>query len=112
MLTPKAQKYILIISGIILVSGCIAYILKNELAVYMVGFGAIGLTIIKIKNLSYSVNFRIRRLQKISALSTILLLATVYLMYIQRKEWALTLLLSAIIDLIVSYRMPKDENEK
>jgi len=40
------------------------------------------------------------------AISTILLLATIYLMYKEFTSWGLTLTIAAIIDLVIAFRKP------
>lgn len=111
MLSEKAQKIILVLSGLLMVGGAVAYLFfSKEYVIVAFGLGVIGSLYIKIKTLPRDADFRIKRLQKIQALSAVLLLGTVYLMYIEHNAWIITLILSAIIDLIVSFRMPK-ENE-
>ncbi len=107
-MNQKTENYLYIVSGILTIISAILFIFIENKAVYPFAFGAAGMTFIKIKNLKYSTNFRIKRLQRIQAISTILLLATVYLMYKNENAWVVTLLLSAGIDLVVSYRMPSD----
>jgi len=108
-MSQKTQSYIFILSGIIVIASTVAFMLDQQIAVYPFVVGAIGMLYIKIKNLSHSADFRIRRLQKVQAASAILLLGTAYLMYTHKTAWVLTLVLSAALDLIVSYRMPKEE---
>lgn len=50
-------------------------------------------------------NFRVRRLNNIQAISSILLIASAYFMFIGRHYCILTILLSAIMDLWYSYRI-------
>lgn len=50
-------------------------------------------------------NFRVRRLNNILALSSILLIASAYFMFIGRHYCIITILLSAIMDLWYSYRI-------
>lgn len=105
-MNSKKENFIYIVSGIITIISALLFVIIENKAVYPFALGAAGMTFIKIKQLKYSNNFRIKRLQRIQAISTILLLTTVYLMYKNENAWVVTLLLSAGIDLIVSYRMP------
>lgn len=50
-------------------------------------------------------NFRVRRLNNILALSSILLIASAYFMFIGKHYCIITILLSAIMDLWYSYRI-------
>jgi len=54
---------------------------------------------------------RIRRLRFQQVISSCLLVLSAYLMFIEDKKWVITLLVAAVIDLVVSYRMPP-ENSK
>lgn len=108
-MTTKTKDIIYFLSGIIVVAAAITHILNFPYATYAFAVGAVGIIYLRVTNLNSSENFRIRRLNKILAFSTILLIASGYLMFIKHNAWAVTLLLSAIFDLIVSYRMPKQQ---
>ncbi len=108
MLSTKTLKITLTISGFLLVIGAVAHLFASYLGVYSFGLGAIGLTFIKLKHNTNDTDFRIKRLRNIQALAAVLLLGTAYLMYIQHDFWVIALLLSASMDLIVSFRMPKN----
>ncbi len=50
---------------------------------------------------------RIKRLRFQQFISSFALVASAYLMFMQDKRWVLALFVAAMIDLIISYRMPK-----
>lgn len=105
----KYKNFLYPFFGLILIASTIAFILAVQYAPYAFAVGAAGIIFLRIRNLNHSDNFRIRRLNKIFAFSTVLLIATTYLMFINHRAWAITLILSAIFDLIVSLRMPKED---
>ena len=51
-------------------------------------------------------DFRMKRLRFQQFISSCLLIVSAYLMFTEDQKWALTLLVAAIIDLVVLYRMP------
>ncbi len=104
----KKLDYLHLISGVIVVASTIAYIANIPYATYSFCLGAIGMIVCKIIGTKKSDDIRIRRLQKIQAFGAMLLIGTAYLMFINHKAWVIPLVLSAAFDLIVSYRMPKE----
>lgn len=107
-MSTKIKDFTYLLSGIIAVGAAFANMIQIKYAPYAFALGVVGIIIIRITNLTHSENLRIRRLYKIQALGTILLLAAAYLMFINHNAWVICLLLSAVFDLIVSFRMPKE----
>ena len=52
-------------------------------------------------------DFRVKRLRFQQIIGSCLLVASAYLMFIEDKRWVVALLIAAVIDLIIIYRMPK-----
>lgn len=107
----KTKNLLYLASGIITAVGALANMLNIEYSFYAFALGALGIILIRVTNLSDSSNIRIRRLYRIQAMGTILLIPAGYFMFRHNNAWVICLLLSAVFDLIVSYRMPKDENQ-
>lgn len=108
-LSSKTKSYLYVLFGIMLIASAGMKIVEMNYAAYVGAVGAVSLIIVRISTLSSSKNVRVRRLQAILALSSLLMLATPYLMYIDHNAWALTLFLAAAFDLLVSYRMPSEK---
>lgn len=52
---------------------------------------------------------RIRRLHFQQFISSLLFFATAYLMYMNDRRWILALLMGAVIDIILTFRTPKNK---
>ncbi len=106
----KTSGILYLIFGLIVVAGAILHIAEWALSPYLFSAGAAGLIVLKIKALksASSNHFRIRRLHNIQAFAAVLLVASAYLMFIGSNFWALTLILSAVFDLVVAFRMPEE----
>ncbi|HPD27381.1 MAG TPA: hypothetical protein PK673_03290 [Paludibacteraceae bacterium] len=94
-----------IISYLLVIGGAVCY-LSDFRGMYIFGAGAVILTIVRFLSTPPSSDFRIQRLNRMQAISTILLLATIYLMYKEFTSWGLTLTIAAIIDLVIAFRKP------
>lgn len=108
-MNDRIKNFLYFAFGLVAIGGAIGYIFDMPNSVYVYGTGAIGLITFRILTLKNSTNFRIRRLHAILAISSLLMLATAYLMYIQNNAWAITLILAALFDLLVSLRTPKEK---
>ncbi len=97
---PFAVGYVAVIAG------ALTYILAEN---WLIGFtifsvGAVVVAAMRLLTLQKSDNVRMRRLQAQQLIGTGCMLATAYLMYTQSNAWAITLLISAFIDIWVSFR--------
>jgi hypothetical protein len=111
-MSVKIKNYLYLFFGIIVIVSIVAYIYYQQFALYTYAVGALGMTIIRVSNLSSDKESRIRRLNNIQALSSILLLGAAYLMYIKFYGWLIAIVLSAAIDLYVSFRMPSEKEKE
>lgn len=96
---PFAIGYLCVIAG------AIVHIVGSEAGFWIFSAGAAAVTATRLLTLNKSDDVRTRRLQAQQLIGTGCLLGTAYLMYTQSNAWAITLLISAFIDIWVSYRM-------
>jgi uncharacterized membrane protein len=108
----KIKNALYLFFGIIVILSIVAFIYSWQFALYTYAAGALGMTIIKVTGLSSAKNSQVRRLNNIQALSAILLLGAAYLMYIKFYGWLIAIILSAVIDLYVSFRMPSAKDKE
>lgn len=97
---------------ILLIIGTILFYEKQVVAPYLFSFGALLLLIIRVVLPIDTSNFRTKRLNMIHAFATLVLLATAYAMFIKYYLWIAGLLLSTLIDLYVSIRLPKNRKNE
>ncbi len=110
----KTSGLLYIIFGVLVVAAAVLHIVEQDFAPYMFSVGAAGLIILKIISLKNAPapDFRIRRLNNIQAIAAVLLVVAAYLMFIKSNFWALALILSAVFDLVVVFRMPENKTDK
>ena len=77
--------------------------------VFVFALGVVGLFALKALTFKRATQFRERRLQNIQILAAFLLLGSAALMFFfpVRNYWAIALLISALFDLVVIFRMPQ-----
>ncbi len=97
--------FLFFVGYLAIVFGAIAGILEKPFAFYVFTIGVVALCAYRICTLSAG-DFRVKRLNAMGAFSTLLLIASCTLMYMQLSGWVLTLFVAALIDLIVSIRYP------
>lgn len=101
----RLLNILFIISHLLVIGGAVCY-LSDFRGMYIFGAGAVILTIVRFLSTTPSSDFRIQRFNRMQAISTTLLLATIYLMYKEFTSWGLTLTIAAIIDLVIAFRKP------
>jgi hypothetical protein len=95
--------YLLMIAAILL------YFFGIKLAPYIFSLGVLFLVVVRVVIPISSDNFRTKRLNKIHAFATMVLVASVYGMFVGYYLWIAGLLFSTLIDLYVSFRLPKEK---
>jgi len=90
-----------------IVGGAIAALAEKSFAVYTFATGVALLCIYRICTLTAG-NYRVKRLNAMEAISTVLFIVAGVMMYMQLSGWVLVLFIAALIDLIVSFRYPND----
>ncbi len=109
------SKRMLILKGIygagyiLLMLGTIFYFGKMAIAPFLFSLGAVFLIVVRVVLPIDSANYKTKRLNMIHAFSTLVLLASAYGMFVHYYLWIAGLLLSTLIDLYVSFRLPKKE---
>lgn len=96
---PFALGYTAIIVGALL------HALDLSLGFWIFSVGTVAFVTTRMLTLPKTDDRRTRRLYAQLMIGAICLLATAYLMFIGHNAWAITLIISAIIDLWVSFRI-------
>lgn len=102
---------VLFVTGYItVITTTLLFIIKEwSILPYIFSAGAILTITGRYMTLPLPENFRIRRLNNLLAIGAVLLLTTAYFLFKGNNVWALTLTLSAFIDLFTSFRYPKKQ---
>ena len=78
------------------------------IAPFVFSLGVVGVLIGRYMQPIKGEDFRVKRLRFQQLIGSCLLVASAYLMFIEDKRWVVALLIAAVIDLIIIYRMPKE----
>jgi len=103
------------IGYLLLIAGAVLHIMNNEFSVYIFGTGVAINLIFRFLLLPKQTDKRIRRLNNQQFLVAVFLIITCYLMWVDDKAyksyWVITLIISAIIDLWLTFRYPEAKKE-
>lgn len=97
---------IFFVGYICVIVGAIIQLLELQFAPYVFSLGAFLVIVFRFLTTNPSSDLRIKRLNRMSTISAILLLISVYLMFSGSNLWVLMLVIVAIFDLVISFRFP------
>ena len=118
----KTESAIFTIGAVMMVVGCLCFVLMFAAAPYIYGVGAVAFVIMQLRQRYDGTNFVIRRLRRIVMVSDFLLLFTAVMMFANRSydflgldlltwlqyvhnNWVVTLLIAAVLQLYTAYRI-------
>ena len=118
----KTESAIFTIGAVMMVVGCLCFVLMFTAAPYIYGVGAVAFVIMQLRQRYEGTNFVIRRLRRIVMVSDFLLLLTAVMMFANRSydflgldlltwlqyvhnNWVVTLLIAAVLQLYTAYRI-------
>lgn len=88
----------------------IGWRLRLMMAIRWVMIAGVALNVVgRVMTLPKDGNFRVKRLNNLLALSSVMLVAAAYFMFIGKAACIAFILISAFIDLWVTYRMPNEK---
>jgi membrane-associated HD superfamily phosphohydrolase len=99
------------IGYLLILIGTVLYIINNNYSVYVFCAGVIINLIFRFLLLPQQVDKRIRRLNNQQFFVAVLYILTGYAMWADKTYWVITLVISALIDLWLTYRYPKTDRE-
>ncbi len=105
---------IFIIGAILVLIGAILPIFQIRIegmliAPFVLSLGVVGVLTGRYMQPIQGDDIRIKRIRIQQFISSCALVLSAYLMFIQDKRWVFALLTAAVIDLVISYRMPKEK---
>ncbi len=103
------MKNIPALSMIVMIAGLIIYVLVNNIfGIYVFMVGAVGLGIVRIIAMAKNRKTKeITRLPQIQLLSAASLIGAGYLMYDGSNSWSVLLLVSAVLEVYVTFRQKR-----
>jgi len=120
-MTKKNYSILFFIGYLLLVVGAVLRVMDSKFSVYVFGAGVAINLIFRFLLLPRQTDKRIRRLNNQQFLVAVFLVLTCYLMWIDKSfwlmksiwigknYWVITLIVSAIIDLWLTFRYPEED---
>ncbi len=92
--------------------GAATYITQWHYAPYLFTLGTAGMAAIRLATMYRGNNIRLKRLYRIEGFATVAQIIASYLMFVERNEWFVLLMISALLQLYTSFVIPKAEEEE
>ena len=99
----RIRNYIFILSGVFVLSGAALYITQEKHAPYLFAVGAAGVTVCFMTVPYKELGFRRRRLHRINIMAGISMIVSSVLMFRERTEWVVLLLIAALLLIYTSF---------
>ncbi len=101
------------ISGILILFSAVLYMFSPSIAPWILAISVVVFSVITISNPYPGKSIRGKRLYNFQILSCLFMIAATYLMFKQRNEWVLVMIIGAILLLYAAIVIPKEfEKEK
>ena len=104
------KNYLFYLFGTLLIVSAILYVTDWMFVPYVYGIASVGTAVLFLLHPYKGDNFRLKRLNIQQAITALMLPVSAYLMYINRNEWIVCLLVSAILQTYVIF--VRDYEEK
>ena len=102
-MNQQIRNYIFMFAGILVLVGSVLYITRWIYAPYLFAVGAAGITVCFMTVPYKNLGFRRRRLHRINVLAGVSMVASSVLMFEERMEWVVFLLIAALLLLYTSF---------
>jgi hypothetical protein len=97
------RSHLFIVSGILVLCGAVLYLSRWEYAPYLFATGAAGVTVCHLTSPYKSLDYRMRRLQRINIFAGIAMIVASVFMFKQQMAWVAFLLIAAMLQLYTSF---------
>jgi len=103
----KTKDFIFKASAILILIAAVVYLFNKTAASYTMIIGAAGFAVTTFLTPYPGKSVRGKRLYNIQIFGILFMVMSTYMMFIQRNEWPVLMLISAILILYASYLLPK-----
>ena len=110
-MNQQIRNYFFIFSGVLVLTGAALYITHLAFAPYVFAVGAAGIAVSFITAPYKNLGFRGRRLHRINVMAGVSIVASSVLMFKERMEWVVFLLIAALLILYTSFVFPRAEDK-
>lgn len=94
------------VAAFFILTGAVLNLSCPQYAPYIYSVGVVVLVIVRIKLMYKGSDFRLKRLQNMQTIATLLYIPVAYFMFIQSEYWIVMLTVAAVIELVTSFRTP------
>ncbi|MDR0823938.1 MAG: hypothetical protein LBN74_02520 [Prevotella sp.] len=111
----KLKNILFQLSAILILIAAVVYFFNTDIAKYVMIVGVAGYTAITFTTPYPGKSLRGKRLFNIQILAVLLMCVSTYLMFVNRREWVVTLLIAAVLTLYCAIALPmvyKKEQEE
>ena len=108
-MSQQVRNYIFMLAGVLVLAGAMSYITHWIYAPYVFAVGTAGIAVCFMTAPYKNLGFRRRRLHRINVLSGVSMVASSVLMFRERMEWVVLLLIAALLLLYTSFVNPRVE---
>lgn len=109
----KYKDFIFKLSALLILVAAISYIFNPVVAAYIMAIGVIGFGVITFKNPYPGKSLRGKRLFTIQIFSIAFMAISTYLMFVQKNEWVVSMLVAAFMLLYTTFMLSREyEKEK
>jgi len=108
-MNQPARDYLFMVSGVLVLSGALLYITQWFYSPYIFAFGTAGITFCYLTAPYQALDFRRRRLHRINIMAGFSMIASSVFMFRRKMEWAVFLLIAALLILYTSFIAPRSD---
>ncbi|MDH6311316.1 phosphatidylserine synthase [Parabacteroides sp. PFB2-10] len=106
------RNIIYMLAALLLLAGAVLHFTQWAFAPYLFAFGAAGLTVSYLTVSPKGMDFRHKRLHNFNMIAGLLMIVASGLMFSQRKEWVILLLIAAILQGYVAFVWKEEKKEE
>jgi len=103
------RNYLFKVSAVLVFSGAVLYMTRWFYSPYLFAAGAAGITLSFMTEPYQDLDFRLRRLHRINVIAGIAMIVSSVFMFRRQMEWAVFLLIAALLILYTSFAVPRDD---
>ena len=111
-MNQQIRSYFFMVAGVLVLAGAMSYITRWFYAPYVFAIGAAGIAVSFMTAPYKNLGFRRRRLHRINVLAGISMVSASVLMFRERTEWVILLLIAALLMLYTSFIIPRVDDKK
>ena len=111
-MSQQIRNYFFMVAGVLVLAGAMSYITRWTYAPYLFAIGAAGIAVSFMTAPYKNLGFRRRRLHRINVLAGVSLVSASVLMFRERTEWVILVLIAALLILYTSFVIPRVDDNK